>query len=437
MGLQNEKQIERAIIDFADQILSSYYFESGPTRVNRNSDRTMPRVKSAPMQIDFPIFVDLQSITVAALMLRKIAPKEFGAVPLKNAKDFVIKSVNSDVAGFFNSISPENLSVNYLAAIKASEHVRFHLFIQQILKAGLPEHTFSFPLTRISVASAYMGNNFYVIGGDDIGCTNPENIIEQFKANRKINGWIGCSATFPENAQKIKRIALGAISLRLTRVERTQKTLAKPVDGFVTHNPLSWSTSREHMPSISYDITLNEDDKWWLDRIDCLLEARTKPDRRLRKAIEYFYLGWFLNENDRVPFNLMTLDALFGQEIEIDPKTERDIGTKRKLVSRIPKLLSTNICGKRLGDLYLLRNQFLHGGSPDIYDSKHYDEYIRKYCCDPTIDIELLAASCLRQMLFGVDFKMQPNPYEEDIQNLKKRGLIPNLPFQQTIIQEI
>ena len=147
-------------------------------------------------------------------------------------------------------------------------------------------------------------------------------------------------------------------------------------------------------------------------------------------------MGWFLNENDRVPFNFMTLDALFGQENINDPKTGKDIGNQKKLELGVPKLLSQDIDIKRLADLYGLRCQFMHGGSPDIYDAKKYDQYIHKYSCDPTIDIEFLAASCLRRQLFGIDFQMQPNPYETDIQNLKNRGIIPTQYSLQTIIQE-
>lgn len=420
--------LDKALIELADQVLRSYYFESGPTRVNRNSDRMMPRVKSAPMQIDFPIFIDLPSITIAALMLRKMKPDEFGSVPLEKAKDFVLQSVNTDIADFFDRNAPIDVSVNYLTAIKNSERLRFHLFVQQTLKLDPPIQSFSFPLSRISVVSAYTGDNFYIITGDDIGSTYSENIMEKFKANHIVNGWIGCSANFSENAQKIKRIALSAISLRLPHIERTQKTLAKPATGFVIHNPLGWSSSREHMPPISYDITITESDKSWLEKIDHLLKAVGKPSRRLRKALEYFYLGWFLEANERIAFNFMALDAVFGHGPE---------PTAVKLKTGISSTLKQDFDDNRFDDIINLRNQFLHGGSPDIYDSSLFDCYLRTYKCDPIVDIEYLTASCLRRLVFGTDFEMQPNPHEAEIQNLKDRGLIPTLPSQQIIIHEI
>lgn len=434
--MQNKAKLEKTTIDLADQILRSYYFEPGPSRANRNSDRMIPGVKSAPMRFDFPIFVDLPSITVAGLMLRKMMPVQFGSIPLKKAEDFLLRSVNDYIASFFDINPPSNQTTNYLNAINEAGRAKFHLFIHQVVTAGAPIKTFSFPLSRVLVLSRYDGNNFYVVSGDDVGSEHLESILERRKAKQAINAWIGCSAAFSENAQKTKRIVLGAMSLKLPHIERTQKTLASPADGFVTHNPLTWSTSREHMPPIGYDITLNEDDTWWLDKIDRLLESKTDPDRWTKKAIEYFYLGWFLNENDRVPFNFMTLDALFGQKSINDSKTQKDIGNKRKLKLGVPRLLSMDINTGRLSDLYDLRSQFLHGGSPDIYDSKRYDRYIRKYSCDPTVDIEFLAASCLRRQLFGVDFQMQPNPYETDIQNLKDRGIIPTQTSLETIIQE-
>lgn len=212
--------------------------------------------------------------------------------------------------------------------------------------------------------------------------------------------------------------------------------MGKPANGFVTHNPLSWNSSREHVPPISYDIVIDKEDSWWLDRIDGLLSSKTASDRRLKKALEYFYLGWFLSENDRIPFNFMTLDALFGNERKTDPKTGNDIGNKNKLKTGIPKLFPEITDDKRLDELYDLRSQFLHGGSPDIYDSKKYDYYLRKHFCDPALDIEYLAASCLRRILFGTKFEMQNNPYSEEIEKLKHRGVLPTESNPNTLIQE-
>lgn len=84
----------------------------------------------------------------------------------------------------------------------------------------------------------------------------------------------------------------------------------------------------------------------------------------------------------------------------------------------------------------LLRNQVLHGGSPDVYDSSKYTRYLHSYKCDPIIDVEYLTASCLRRLVFGSDFEMQPNPYEEEIQNLKDHGLVPTKSSHVTIILE-
>lgn len=187
------------------------------------------------------------------------------------------------------------------------------------------------------------------------------------------------------------------------------------------------SSSREHMPPISYDINIDEEDKWWLEKIDNLVAKSGKEFRRLRKALEYFYLGWFLEPNERVAFNFMALDAVFGHGSET-------LTTNFK--ARIPSTLEKNIDDVRLAKIVLFRNQFLHGRIPDIYDSTLYECYLRTYKCDPIIDIEYLTASCLRRLVFGVDFQMQPNPYQAEIQKFKDRGLIPTQPSQQTIIQE-
>lgn len=103
-GIQNEMKLNKAVIELADQILRSYYFEPGPTRANRNSDRMMPGVKSAPMRCDFPIFVDLPSIKFAALMLRKLNKNIFGSVPLNKIEDYIKKLLDTDIANFLTAI---------------------------------------------------------------------------------------------------------------------------------------------------------------------------------------------------------------------------------------------------------------------------------------------------------------------------------------------
>ena len=420
-------KIAPEIIELADQILRSYYFEAGPTRVNRNSDRVMVGVRSAPMQLDFPIFVDQPSMITAALMLRKIKKRDFGSVPLKKAERFILDLVNIEISHFFDLKIPASASGNYRSTINNKKLDEFYNFIQKGILSGPDTQTFSFPLSRISVSSPFSGSSFYIIGGDDIGGESPHSTLEKFKFKQSINGWIGCSATFVESAQKIKRIVLGAISLRLPHLERTQKTIARPANGYMTHNPLAWSSSREHMPPIGYDITIAEDDKSWLEKIDELLLANDKESRRLRKALEYFYFGWFLEANERLAFNFMAMDAVFGQGSG---------HTGEKLRTRVSRTLEQDMDLDRFDDIINLRNQFLHGGSPDIYDSSKYEFYLQKYSCDPIIDVEYLTASCLRRLVFGVDFGMQKNPYHIEIQKLKDRGLIPSQPSQITIIQE-
>lgn len=428
---------EKACIEFADQILRSYYFQPGPRRINRNSNVVSSRASISLIDLFLPIFVDLDSIRIAALMLRKLKPTQFGSTSIKVTENFIDESINPEIANFFEeSLAHKEKSVNYLAAITAEQRVRFYAFIEQVLATKITTETFSFPLDRICVQSNYDGDNFFILNGDDIGIDGTADIIGRIKEQHAINGWIGCSAPFPDIAQKTKRIVLGAISTRLAYGDRTLKTLRKPVDGFVTHNPLSWTSCREHLPPIAYDIIIDKADFWWLDRIDNLLSSNTPSDRQLLKALEYFYLGWFLSRNDRVPFNLMSLDAVFGQGIKFNPITGDKIGDRDKFVSGICEVFHEIIGTKRLNEIYGLRSQFFHGGSPDIYDSKKYDKYLLKYQCDPVLDIEYLAASCLRRILFGTEFEIQKNPYFDDVEELKDRGILPTEACRNTIIQE-
>lgn len=161
---------EKASTEFADQILRSYYFNSGPRRINQNGIEMPNSRNGPPLEIFFPIFVDLDLIRVAALMLRKLKPRVFGSTSIKLTEEFIRETINSEISTFFEaSLAHGNKTTDYLSAITEMQRARFHDFIQHVLSSKIPTKTFSFPIKRISVNSKYDGKNYFILDGTDIG----------------------------------------------------------------------------------------------------------------------------------------------------------------------------------------------------------------------------------------------------------------------------
>jgi hypothetical protein len=98
--------------------------------------------------------------------------------------------------------------------------------------------------------------------------------------------------------------------------------------------------------------------------------------------------------------------------------------------------LSDDVDVKRLDGLLLIRNAMLHGGAPDLFASSKYLEYARTYAADPSTDIQLLVAKCLRASIFGSNFRVQDNPDAEILKMALKQGLMPVTNRSRAIVAE-
>jgi hypothetical protein len=412
--------------ELATLILESYFTAPSKNRLNRNNLSSGHSAGGVPMSWGLPIYLDTSRLSKAAILLRSLNAKTFGSIPFGQTLSYIDGLFCSHISKFLNARAPHNVDVHYLELIVGDKLSDFNKFaVDQILK-GPAVKTNSFPLCQIRVDDSYHGTEFYLVGDGDLDIGKLEDIAN-VSSRMKISAWIGCSAPFDELTHKIKRVALGAIALRLSHVNRTQKTIAIAPTGFLNHNDLSWSSSIEHVPPIGDEIVIGTAEHWWLAKIDEILGSAEKVTRRLRKALEYHYFGWFRSDNERVPFNFMSLDAIFGQGNE---------PSGVKLKRGILNTLDMNLDETRLDDIFLIRNQFIHGGCPDIFDSSLYESYLKKYNCDPTIDIDYLTASCLRKSTFGTQFEMQPITQEKILNQLRSSGILPSAPEQLTIISE-
>ncbi|EDQ34038.2 hypothetical protein HPDFL43_06275 [Hoeflea phototrophica DFL-43] len=383
------------------------------------------------MRFELPIYSEPSSLILASLFLREKQNRIFDAVPISTIDSFIDEVFCNEIYDFVSKRHHLERDNCYFDSFNSDDLTKFVGSIGCRIFNGPPPKTYSFPVSCLNVSSPYHGDEFYILNEEEVDHGREDGVIANSINDQTVDGWVGFSAPFTEVAQKHKRIVMAAVSLRLGRTERTQKTIAQPPNGFLTHGiaeDLSWSTSTEHAPQLGYQINIETEDHYWLGKIDGLISSDTKPDRRTRKSLEYFYYGWFRSDNERVPFNFMAIDALFGQG-----SGPTGFKIKTGIMNNIGQIIDEN----RLDQIILIRNLFVHGACPDIYDSSIYKDYIKTYGFDPTVDIDYITASCLRRFIFGENFKIQPNPYYDDLEKLKTRGIFPTKSLHNPIITEI
>ncbi len=134
-----------------------------------------------------------------------------------------------------------------------------------------------------------------------------------------------------------------------------------------------------------------------------------------------------MDDSDRCFLLFMALDAIFGQD---------GFGFAVGMKTGIKETLKENIEEKRLDALLRIRNTMLHGGAPDLFASSNYLEYAQKYSTDPSTDVQLVVAKCLRRHIFGDEFRRQDNPDDEIVQFARAQGLIPSEADRSSIVLE-
>jgi hypothetical protein len=146
-----------------------------------------------------------------------------------------------------------------------------------------------------------------------------------------------------------------------------------------------------------------EKDHSWLAVLASKLLNTNQDIRRQIRALEYYYRAWPLDASERFPWLFMALDAIFGDAARATEAVVDAIGIHAKGDFKYARL--------RL--LLGLRSSVIHGGAPDVYDSKKYQRYYETYGEDPVHDLELIAAWCLRSLIFGGTLAEHPHPHAE------------------------
>ena len=186
------------------------------------------------------------------------------------------------------------------------------------------------------------------------------------------------------------------------------------------------SFSKPHTPALGDDITINHDDHAWLSILATKIIAPERAVRRQMHALEYFYRAWFLDPQERFPVLCMALDAAFG---DANHATQAVIDGVRATVGE-------HVPDARLRALMDLRASVIHGGAPDVYDSRKYARYYDSYDADPILDLELVVAQCLRSLVFGGALKSHPDPHAAIIKAAQEQGRFPKNFNEHTILSD-
>jgi hypothetical protein len=182
-----------------------------------------------------------------------------------------------------------------------------------------------------------------------------------------------------------------------------------------------------HTPKLMHDIIINAQDHIWLNElVEKLLSDRSSV-RRHTKALEYYYRAWGYSASERFAIMCMTLDAIFGDANQ----------ATAAVIDGVCRVLGADIDKTRLRALMELRASVIHGGAPDVYDSRKYRRYFHSYEADPIYDLELVVERCLRTQIFGADFRVQEDPNAEAIKLAQEKGRLPRSWKRQTILDGV
>ncbi|MGE0288553.1 MAG: hypothetical protein AB7I42_19150 [Bradyrhizobium sp.] len=225
------------------------------------------------------------------------------------------------------------------------------------------------------------------------------------RSREPVAAWLGVRAPNFEMAEKRKAAILGALALTLPRHERKMFSGRHNFGGRCTfaRSGVTESFGDPSMPPLMHNATIKAYDQPWLARLGEKLASGDNTDAKHCRSLEYFYRAWPLKPNESFPHIFMAMDSILG-----DPGR-----ATQAIVEAATKHGLQTFPYERLRLLMSLRATVIHGGAPDVHDAAKYQKYYADYGADPIVDVEMIAAQCLRAVIFEGLLQERPDRHKD------------------------
>ena len=260
-----------------------------------------------------------------------------------------------------------------------------------------------FPLVPVVVVQGFVADPFFLIGAETLspshlGCAGdlkPEQFppfpFWEHRVERP-SAWLGVRSPAEPSASKMRNAILGAVALLPHPRERYLFSGREMFGGTasVMDGKATFAFGEPCTPPMMENIRIEATDHGWLDLLAGKLVDRGELASRHIRALEYYFRAWPLDEAERFPILFMALDAMFSDASQHTQAVADAVGATMGPDYDVP----------RLKLLLKMRAAVIHGGAPDVYDSRNYVKYYEAYSQDPVFDLELITARCLQQVVF-------------------------------------
>lgn len=391
------------------------------------------------MHFGTDLYYRADKLNRVALYVRQNGPVYLRSLTIGDIWGMLQDFISNNYWYLANDISLKRFDGSYAEHVSAATKKKLAdaLAVSKIFQPSI--HLTVFPLVPVQVDADFDSEPFFFISPKsldesrlptEIDCRHfkPANFPPIAKWEGRIeqpNSWLGVRSPAIQASRKMKAAILGALALTPLPRYRHQFSGRRLFGGECTvTDGAKFSFGEPHTPPLMHDIILDKRDHGWLQILALKLSENNRATRREIKALEYFYRAWELDPSERFPVLCMALDAVFGDANH----------ATQAVIDGIRRMLGPHIPDARVRLLMDLRAAVIHGGAPDVYDSRKYGRYYDKYGADPIHDLELIVAKCLQQQIFSGELKEHPDPNAKLIAEAQATGRLPKKISRRSIL---
>lgn len=374
------------------------------------------------------IFVSVKRSIIAALFVRQHGAPYLRALSIADIRglltDFLRENYHEVADETLFHHFPESFAERVSDATK--DNLATSLAVSALFKPDV--YPTLFPLVAVLVQTDFSSPPFFL--------RQPQTLLAEFKPEmhkwlvpecfpplsdwkhrvERPTSWLGVRSPALQASQKMKAAILGAVALTPSLNYRHMFSMRRMFGGWcIVNGGSKMAFGTPATPPMMENIVITAADHPWLDVLAVKLASSSRADRRQLTALEYFYRAWPLGPSERFPVLCMALDAAFGEASQ----------ATQSIVDAIRGMFGDHVDPKRLRDLMEIRASVIHGGAPDVYDSRKYGKYYTTYSEDPIADLGLVVAECLRRRIFGDALTEHDDPYQDNIAMAQATGRMP------------